>query len=71
MQRRRLLYREPSRVDRRRINLYLTPAGRKIALLTLRQMRAVNARMTAGLTAAEARSLQTLLLRAHENLKAR
>ncbi len=70
MQRRHLVYREPSRVDKRRINLYLTPAGRKMALATLRQMRAINARMVDGLSAAEARSLQTLLARAHDNLKA-
>jgi DNA-binding MarR family transcriptional regulator len=70
MQRRRLVYREPSRIDKRRINLYLTPAGRKMALLTLRQMRAINARMIAGFSPAEARTLQALLARAHDNLDA-
>ncbi|MGH7035627.1 MAG: MarR family winged helix-turn-helix transcriptional regulator [Stellaceae bacterium] len=71
MQRHRLVDRRPSRLDRRRINLYLTPAGRKMAQATLRQLRAVNARITAGLTAAEAETLQRLLRRAHENLEAR
>jgi MarR family transcriptional regulator, organic hydroperoxide resistance regulator len=71
MQRRHLVYREPSRIDKRRINLYLTPAGRKAAQATLRQMRAINARMIAGFSAADSRSLQTLLMRAHDNLKIR
>jgi MarR family transcriptional regulator, organic hydroperoxide resistance regulator len=70
MQRHRLVSRQPSKLDERRIDLYLTPAGRKMARLTLRQMRAINARIVTGFSAAEARSLQALLLRARENLKA-
>lgn len=70
MQRQRLVDRQPSRVDKRRINLYLTPAGRKMARLTLRHRREINARVVAGFSAAEARALQALLLRAHENLQA-
>ncbi|HEY3919314.1 MAG TPA: MarR family winged helix-turn-helix transcriptional regulator [Stellaceae bacterium] len=70
MQRHRLVYRQPSRRDRRRINLYLTPTGKKIAQQSLQHMRAVNARIVAGFSAAEARSLHALLLRAHENLEA-
>ena len=70
MQRHRLVYREPSRRDKRRINLYLTPAGQKMARAGLRVMRAVNTRIVAGFTAAEAQSLHALLLRAHENLNA-
>ena len=70
MQRQRLVERRPSRVDKRRIDLYLTPpAGKKMASRTLRQMRVVNARIVAGFSASEARVLQTLLLRAHENLE--
>ncbi len=56
---------------KRRIDLYLTPEGRKMARLTLGHLRAVHARIVAGLSAPEARALQRLLLRAHENLKAR
>jgi DNA-binding MarR family transcriptional regulator len=70
MQRRHLVYREPSRTDKRRINLYLTPAGRKMAQVTFREMRAINARIIAGFSETEARSLHGLLLRAHDNLKA-
>lgn len=70
MRRRKLIYRQPSRVDKRRINLHLTPAGRKQARLTLREMRAINSRIVAGFSGIEVRSLHALLLRAHENLKA-
>jgi DNA-binding MarR family transcriptional regulator len=69
MQRRKLIDRKPSRVDKRRINLYLTPAGRKMAQATLREMRAINASIVAGFSAAEARTLHALLLRAHDNLE--
>lgn len=70
MQRRRLVYREPSRNDRRRINLYLTPAGKKMAKLTLKQMQGVNARIVAGFSGVEAGTLFKLLLRVRENLAA-
>ena len=69
MERRRLIERRPNPTDKRRIDLYLTPAGKKAARQTLRQMRAINARIVAGFSAAEIRSLRSLLLRAHDNLK--
>ena len=69
MQRHKLVYRQPSRIDKRRINLYLTPLGKKTARLGLRQMTAINARIVAGFSASEAYALQALLLRAHENLE--
>jgi DNA-binding MarR family transcriptional regulator len=68
MQRRGLLYRQPSRFDRRSMTLYLTPSGRKTARLTLRLMRSVNTRIAAGLTTPEARALRALLSRVRENL---
>lgn len=68
MQRHRLVHRKPNRTDKRRIDLYLTPEGRRMARLTLRQMHAVDERIVAGFRASEARSLRALLLRAHENL---
>ena len=70
MRRRRLVHRRPSPIDKRRIDLYLTPEGRKMARLTLNHMRAVNALIIGGLSATEGRALRRLLLRAHENLKA-
>lgn len=71
MQRHRLVYRQPSRRDRRRIDLYLTPAGKKMAHVTLRQLRAVNAALIAGLTASETRALHRLLCRVRANLEPR
>jgi DNA-binding MarR family transcriptional regulator len=70
MQRRRLVDRRPSQIDKRRINLYLTPAGRKMAQRAMRHMRAINARLVAGFGAADAQRLRALLLRAHNNLDA-
>jgi len=68
MQRHKLVHRQPSRFDKRRIDLYLTPAGRKKAQDTLREMRRINERITAGFSAAERAMFHALLLRAHENL---
>ena len=70
MERRRLIERRPSRLDKRRIDLYLTPAGKAMAKRCLRHMQTINTRLVSGFSATEARRLQTLLLRAHENLKA-
>jgi DNA-binding MarR family transcriptional regulator len=68
MQRHKLVLREPNRIDKRRINLYLTPEGRKKTQQTLREMRRINAKVTAGFSAAERQSFHALLTRAHENL---
>src|SRR6185437_4648500 len=67
MQRHKLVYREPGRFDKRRIDLYLTSAGRKKAQETLREMRRINARIAAGFSAADRQMFQAFLLRAHEN----
>ncbi len=69
MQRMKLVDRRPSPTDKRRIDLYLTPAGKKMARQTLPHMRAINTRMTTGFTADEALALHALLLRAHDNLR--
>ncbi|HEY1505734.1 MAG TPA: hypothetical protein VGF92_15615 [Stellaceae bacterium] len=68
MQRHQLVSRKPSRIDKRRIDLYLTPEGRKKTQRTLREMRRINAKITAGFNAAERQSFHALLSRAHENL---
>ena len=70
MQRHGLVRRQQSRVDKRRIDLYLTLKGTRAARDTLRHMRAINDRIVSGFSASDARALRTLLLRAHENLKA-
>jgi DNA-binding MarR family transcriptional regulator len=69
MQRRRLVSRRTNRTDKRRIDLYLTPAGIKIARQTLRLMHGVNAQIVAGFSGAETRSLKRLLTRARDNLR--
>lgn len=70
MERRRLIERRPNSRDRRRIDVFLTAKGKKMAQQALRLMRAINADLVTGLTAGEARSLHALLLRVHDNLKA-
>jgi MarR family transcriptional regulator, organic hydroperoxide resistance regulator len=70
MERRRLVDRRPSKTDKRRIDLYLTPEGKKMAKKTLAHQRTINRRIVAGFSAAEARTLMALLVRAHENLMA-
>ena len=69
MERRRLIERRQNDTDRRRINLYLTPEGKRMARQTLRLQRAINARIVAGFSAAEAHTMHALLSRAHENLR--
>jgi DNA-binding MarR family transcriptional regulator len=69
MQRRRLVIRRKSRMDKRRIDLFLTAEGTRIARQTLRLMRAINSRIVAGFTATEARTLKALLAKARENLR--
>jgi DNA-binding MarR family transcriptional regulator len=69
MQRLKLVRRQKSQVDRRRIDLFLTETGRKAAQETLLQMRAINEKIVAGFSASEAQMFRTLLLRAHDNLK--
>ncbi len=68
MERHKFVSREPSRIDKRRINLYLTPEGRKKTQQTLREMRRINAKVTAGFSPEERQTFHALLTRAHENL---
>jgi DNA-binding MarR family transcriptional regulator len=67
--RRKLVSRRQSSHDKRRIDLYLTPAGRKMAQQIVRQSTAINARIVSGFSATEVQTLKALLLRVHENLK--
>jgi DNA-binding MarR family transcriptional regulator len=69
MQRRGFIDRRRSAVDKRRIDLFLTPAGKDAARRSLRLMRAINAHMVAGLSPAEAAALKSLLSRVRGNLK--
>ena len=68
MRRQRLVLRRQSHLDRRRKDLFLTPAGRKLAQQALRQTREINARIVQGFSESEARTFKALLSRAHDNL---
>ena len=68
MHRHNLVRRRPGQIDRRRNDLYLTPAGKRMVRRTLGHMRAINNRIVAGFKENEKRTLRTLLLRAHKNL---
>lgn len=66
---RKLVSRRQSTRDKRRIDLYLTPAGRKMAQQVMRQSSAINKQIVAGFDASEVEALRALLLRVRENLK--
>ena len=55
--------------DRRKINVSLTPAGRRMAKRVLGYMREVNGVIVAGMTAEQAATFNSLLRRAHSNLE--
>ena len=69
MLRRKFIYRQTSSLDKRRIDLFLTPLGRKMAQRTMRQSDEINAKIVAGFSASEVQAFRKLLMRAHENLK--
>ena len=69
MVRRKLVSRRQSNRDKRRIDLYLTPAGRKMARQVMRQSSAINKQIVAGFSTTEAETLKALLLRVHKNLR--
>lgn len=66
--RRKLISRRKNSRDKRRIDLYLTPMGRKLARQVIRQSEMINARIVAGFAPSEVNTLKSLLRRAHENL---
>jgi DNA-binding MarR family transcriptional regulator len=68
MLRRRLVARRADPADRRKLALYLTPAGKRAAEATAGAMRATQATLLAGFSAAEARTVKALLARLRANL---
>lgn len=66
--RRKLVSRRKNSRDKRRIDLYLTAKGRKLAQQVLRQSTTINSQIVAGFSASEVKALKSLLRRAHENL---
>lgn len=56
--------------DRRKINVFLTPLGRRIGKKTVHDMQEINERIEAGFSRREADTLRALLRRVHHNLSA-
>jgi MarR family transcriptional regulator, organic hydroperoxide resistance regulator len=69
MQRKRLVARRSDRADKRKVTLFLTPEGKRMAQATLRAMRATQATLLAGFIPAEAAVVATLLARIRANLR--
>lgn len=69
MLRRRLVARRSDPADRRKLTLFLTPAGKRAAAATAGAMRATQATLLAGFSAAEARTVAALLARLRANLR--
>lgn len=56
--------------DRRKINVFLTPLGRRIGKKTVALMHEINDQIVAGFSKRDAETLRRLLHRAHDNLGA-
>lgn len=68
MEKLQLVRRKRNADDRRKINVFLTPNGRRIGRITLRFMHEINEEIVAGFTKRDAETLRRLLHRAHDNL---
>jgi DNA-binding MarR family transcriptional regulator len=68
MEKLKLVRRVRNAADRRKINVFLTPTGRRIGKRTIGDMQAINEQIALGFTQREAETLRTLLRRAHDNL---
>ncbi len=69
MMRRKLVARRPDRSDKRKLMLFLTPEGKRMAQATLRAMRGVQATLLAGFSPTEAKAVGALLGRVRANLR--
>jgi MarR family transcriptional regulator, organic hydroperoxide resistance regulator len=63
-----LVRRKRNADDRRKINVFLTPTGRRIGRLTVHHMHEINEAIVAGFSKRDAETLRRLLQRAHVNL---
>lgn len=68
MERQQLVRRKRNTDDRRKINVFLTPLGRRMGKLTIRHIAEINAQIEAGFSKRDAEALRRLLRRAHDNL---
>lgn len=69
MRRKRLVARRPAPTDKRKLTLFLTPEGKRMAQATLSAMRATQATLLAGFSPAEGRAVAALLARVRANLR--
>jgi DNA-binding MarR family transcriptional regulator len=63
-----LVRRKRNALDRRKINVFLTPSGRRIGRFTVHHMHEINEEIIAGFSKRDAETLRRLLHCAHENL---
>ena len=68
MEKLRLVRRVRNADDRRKINVFLTPAGRRMGRSIVQYMHDVNEQITAGFSKRDADQLKSLLQRVQENL---
>jgi DNA-binding MarR family transcriptional regulator len=54
--------------DRRKINVFLTPSGRRMGKRTIAHMQTINQQIELGFSKRDAETLRSLLRRAHDNL---
>lgn len=69
MEKLKLVRRVRNAEDRRKINVFLTPLGRRMGKRTIGQMHEVNEQIALGFSKREAETLRALLRRAHDNLR--
>jgi DNA-binding MarR family transcriptional regulator len=68
MEKLKLVRRQRNADDRRKINVFLTPLGKRMGKKTIDHMREVNERIALGFTKHDVETLRSLLRRAHGNL---
>jgi len=68
MEKLKLVRRQRNETDRRKINVFLTPLGKRMGKKTIEHMYAINERIALGFSKRDEKTLRTLLRRAHDNL---
>jgi DNA-binding MarR family transcriptional regulator len=68
MEKLKLVRRKRNTEDRRKINVFLTPLGKRMGEQTIEHMEEINAQIERGFSKRDAETLRSLLRRAHDNL---
>jgi MarR family transcriptional regulator, organic hydroperoxide resistance regulator len=68
MEKLKLVRRQRNADDRRKINVFLTPLGKRMGKKTVEHMHEVNERIALGFTKHDIETLRALLRHAHDNL---